>query len=343
MIEKKTLTTVKTIEKTVENHVFCDSHGGTHADLYDAIKADLNIPPLKKREGKYSAYERPWENTINEYFNAHENVYHTFKGRTHLSEFHWDERKRYAFLVSSEEELEMAIVLLGFFCDLDCAWSDASSRVGGNHCESYIKKNLYSFWEDVRHALKDKDSVVAYCFYCDDSGDNYHVGWAPLQEVVDEIEQDLKDRKKQLEAVQKLTREERLLNFSAQEAKDGHSWATSSFRWERSMDADTVQEKFWEAVEPFRGALKGTIHWTSLRPWEEDGKIKPEWVELKYRRGRTVLDGEVDAMNCGCYYPGDTMYVGYRNGHLCIERWREEEGREIVVEQYSPYQEAGYN
>lgn len=339
MITTKIETTKETVEKTVEKHVFCDSHGGTHIDLYDAIKADLGIPPLKKREGKYSAYERPWEDAIDEYFTLNEDVFRAFKGRTKFSEFYRDEQKCCAFLVSSEEELEMAIVLLGFYCDLDRAWSDASSRIGGNHYESYVKRNLRSLWEDVKHELAYKGAAVAvaYCFYCDDSGDSYNMGWAPLQEVVDEMEQDLKSRRKQLEEVQKLTRQERLLNYSAQEVKDGHSWATSSFCWELGMDADTVQEKFWEAVEPFRGSLEGTIHWTSLRPWEEDGKVKPEWVELKYRRGRSVLDGEVDTMNCGCYYPGDTMYVGYRNGYLCIERWREEEGQEVVVEQYSPY------
>ena len=295
-------------EEVVESYI--DTNGVEHDTLFAALKANHDIV----------------DTSLSGYFRNNWDIQENYEQQVSFTEFYHNEQKYYAFVCSSEDDAELAMILIGEYLGLDLMWSVPSKGKGSYmHIGDYGRDCLKDAFCDIINYVHDAGSV-AYYFGLDDRGDSPSFYYGLLSEIEKEMRDEVTDLQAELKKVSSLSTRAHVKSYSKHE-EENDGWVEYAFKWNPGTSPEEVQESFYAISKV--GGLQHTIHWTSMILGQAVERMEPEYVEIYgyYGPGR-----ECDRVSYGEYNPGDLIKIGHKNGRVVIQKWRDGE----IREEYAP-------
>lgn len=316
---KKTIREIKVAPPTEEVKTYIDSKGQEHDTLFGAIKANHDIPLIKL--DKNGAYH----NTLYEYFKDNWDIQDNYEHQVSFTEFRYNEEKYYGFVCSSEDDAELAILLLGYYTGRDRAWEQIDlqsySRLEGTYDRwIYDKRIIGSVYEHLLDHIK-KEGCVGYYFAVDDRGDSPDFYHGLLSEIEKEMRDEVTNLQAELKKVSSLSTRAHTKGYSITQEKEGHSWAEFSFHWTPDKSADEIQKVAYEAARILNVAHEIEWDYEEIETGPMAGGVIASYPNTVY----FYQDEKRDEIQM---VPGDTIYCS----HDMLELWRNGE----VVQQWSP-------
>lgn len=254
---KKTIREIKVAPPTEEVKTYIDSKGQEHDTLFGAIKANHDIinTPLS------SYFEKNWETRFN------------YEKQVKFTElYHQDIKDLYlAFVCSSEDDAEVAMLLTGDYYGLDMTWSVPGS--------TYALVRLETAFCDILNQIHENGSV-AYYFCYDDQGDSPDFYFGDLNQIEQDLREDKELMEKRLKKVSELVSCAQIKGYSIKQEECGHNWAKSSFSWTSDKTAHEIErgvygvakmlhvayQIYWDYQEIEKGSMAGGIIATTPIP-----------------------------------------------------------------------------
>ena len=266
-----------------------------------------------------------YHNTLYKYFEDNWDIQDNYERQISFTEFRYNEQVCYGFVCSSEDDAELAILLLGYYTGRDIAWERIDLK-SYSHLEGtydrwiYDKKIIGSVYERLIDYIN-KEGCVGYYFAVDDRGDSPSFYYGLLSKIEKEMRDEVTDLQAELKKVSSLSTRAHVKSYSITQEKNGHDWAEFSFSWTPDKSADEVQKAAYEAVRILN--ISHEIEWDykEIEAGPMMGGVIATYPNTIY----FYQDEKVEEVKM---VPGDTIYC---NSNM-LELWRGGE----VVQQWAP-------